>query len=362
MKPAVIAPIPDSAAPQPALAPRDSLGERFEEVLRELQEACKRGQIAVLAPTAQAAAQAAPESRGAGATGAAVRQALTGISTPHNSPEAPIAWLPEAAPQTAPKTGARVEAAAYAVESANPLTQTAPPDSAAPALRQPGDAILTSLENTKALDDNQARAVLQTTGSVVKQATPGAPQPSLPHGADSAAGAREKKAGQKEALAALGENLGMKAGAPSPAAPTPKDFLVCETRANDWVQKLSGAIERGSLHGSSKLRIELRPEHLGAIEIELTQGPEGLQIAIATQHAQTGKLLEEQMANLRQALAQSGIQLSQLDIHQQSAGRGWQNPHQSETWQPRSAAPKETPAEEINALQAVHTSEIDYRV
>lgn len=148
------------------------------------------------------------------------------------------------------------------------------------------------------------------------------------------------------------------------AAPSsPVETMVCDTRSDQWVDQLAAGIERASLQGGTKLHVELRPEHLGKIEMDLSRTPEGLRIAITTEHAQTGHLLEDQLGSLRQTLSENGIQLAQLDIRQQSAGqRGWQNPHQNEAWANQRAAHKETRAAEVAAVQVERDSEVDYRV
>jgi flagellar hook-length control protein FliK len=116
------------------------------------------------------------------------------------------------------------------------------------------------------------------------------------------------------------------------------------------------------LHGNTRLHVELRPEQLGGIDMDLSRTPEGLHIAITTEHAQTGQMLEEQLANLRQSLSQNGIQLAQLDIRQQSAGHGWHAPHQPETWTNGQPHAKDAPIEEIAPVPVERESAVDYRV
>jgi flagellar hook-length control protein FliK len=70
--------------------------------------------------------------------------------------------------------------------------------------------------------------------------------------------------------------------------------------------------------GPASVRLRLYPEELGRIDIRLTHTPSGLEVTLSADQANTARALESQLGQLRQSLAEAGLSLTSVDIHQGS--------------------------------------------
>lgn len=64
----------------------------------------------------------------------------------------------------------------------------------------------------------------------------------------------------------------------------------------------------------STLRVQLKPEVLGGIEIELTMTSEGINAQMRTNNQQVQALLNTELTQLMDSLRQRGVQINQLDV------------------------------------------------
>jgi flagellar hook-length control protein FliK len=92
------------------------------------------------------------------------------------------------------------------------------------------------------------------------------------------------------------------------------------------IRQLNGRLKSGP----TSMHLQLNPESLGAIEVEVVRDVQGVSVTFFAEQTSTGKLLETQLGQLRQSLADSGVQLSGLNIGQhshsgQEGGFGQQN-------------------------------------
>lgn len=83
-------------------------------------------------------------------------------------------------------------------------------------------------------------------------------------------------------------------------------------------ERLSAQIARGEW----SLRLQLSPAHLGAIDIRLQMRKGELNAVFGAAEAHTRDLLSDGMSQLRDSLAQSGLQLSQSDVQADARGSG----------------------------------------
>lgn len=83
-------------------------------------------------------------------------------------------------------------------------------------------------------------------------------------------------------------------------------------------ERLSAQIARGEW----SLRLQLSPAHLGAIDIRLQMRKGELNAVFGAAEAHTRDLLSDGMQQLRDSLAQSGLQLSQSDVQADARGAG----------------------------------------
>jgi flagellar hook-length control protein FliK len=103
---------------------------------------------------------------------------------------------------------------------------------------------------------------------------------------------------------------------------------MAEALPRQTINQMTEQIEMLIQQGRSSLRVQLSPEYLGRIDIRLIQNSHGMSVTVLTEQAETGKLLEAQLDQLRQTLQDAGIQLSHLNIGQQPQGskNPWQLP------------------------------------
>ena len=102
-----------------------------------------------------------------------------------------------------------------------------------------------------------------------------------------------------------------------------------EARDLSPTQQIVRNIEILVKEGQTSMRVKLYPESLGRIELQMVKTGDGVTVVLIPDLASTGKLLESQLGELRQALAGAGIALNDLNIGQKDqaqddeARRGW---------------------------------------
>jgi flagellar hook-length control protein FliK len=80
--------------------------------------------------------------------------------------------------------------------------------------------------------------------------------------------------------------------------------------------------------GVHEARLQLNPRDLGPIEVRLGISDGAAQISFSAQHAGTAAAVQQSLPQLREMLAQQGLQLGQADVSQREAGAGQQTPQQ----------------------------------
>jgi flagellar hook-length control protein FliK len=73
-------------------------------------------------------------------------------------------------------------------------------------------------------------------------------------------------------------------------------------------------IVRARLSDASEVRFQLKPPHLGRIQLTIDQGPEGLKVTVLTEQQAARDMLTAHAADLRAALQEQGIQLAKVDV------------------------------------------------
>ena len=120
--------------------------------------------------------------------------------------------------------------------------------------------------------------------------------------------------------------------------------------------------------GRSTMRLQLNPRELGAIDVHLVSGAQGVSVTVFAEHASTGRLLELQIDQLRQSLKEAGVQLSDLNISQQGqpgqqGGSSNRNPHSSQPYHRMTQLPEADTAARLRSERAAgYPNGIDYRV
>ncbi|WP_448505777.1 flagellar hook-length control protein FliK [Immundisolibacter sp.] len=81
--------------------------------------------------------------------------------------------------------------------------------------------------------------------------------------------------------------------------------------------------------GVREARLQLSPRELGPIEVRLGVSDGTAQVSFSAQHAGTAVAVQQSLPQLREMLAQQGLQLGQADVSQREAGAGQQTPQQA---------------------------------
>lgn len=99
-----------------------------------------------------------------------------------------------------------------------------------------------------------------------------------------------------------------------------------------WPQQLGQTLARlSSQGGAGEQQVELRlhPAELGSLGVTLKLGEHGAQAQFFSAHAQVRQALEQAIPQLREALAEQGIQLGDASVSDQGAQFGGQQPSDS---------------------------------
>jgi len=114
----------------------------------------------------------------------------------------------------------------------------------------------------------------------------------------------------------------------------------------------------------TQIHLQLKPQSLGGLKIELVQAEEGLHVQIQADAAPTAQLLNQHLNELKTALSQTGIQLSSLSVghddsnQQASQGQG----NQANPIRNREKQQMTNPEEHSLASLTGGTSLVEYRV
>jgi flagellar hook-length control protein FliK len=143
-----------------------------------------------------------------------------------------------------------------------------------------------------------------------------------------------------------------------------------EINADALRTQIAGPVETLWRTGESAMRLQLNPESLGRIELQVTSNAAGTQVRIITDLPVTGSLIERHIHELRDSLTQSGLNVSELSVNVGHSGtdahRGQAFAWQGRRWETVAAAPKlnEPVLAELNLppTRLIGGSHIDYRI
>jgi flagellar hook-length control protein FliK len=138
---------------------------------------------------------------------------------------------------------------------------------------------------------------------------------------------------------------------------------LAEAQTTNIIGQIARQMEKLTQTGRQTLRIQLYPHELGHIDLKITSTSQGVGVTMLADNPVTGKLLEGQMAQLRQNLTDAGIQIANMQIgtqsNQQPNQGTFQNPNQTPA---RYAAP--TVSSEVTGGEPARLIEslIDYKI
>ena len=114
-------------------------------------------------------------------------------------------------------------------------------------------------------------------------------------------------------------DLGKAMGAP-PEITNSEPARLAEARNLHLTQQVARQVEDMANSGLKTLRMQLYPEALGKLELQLTSQGGSLKVVILADLAATQQTLERHALDLQQALQQTGVNLTGLTIGQRGAG------------------------------------------
>jgi flagellar hook-length control protein FliK len=91
-----------------------------------------------------------------------------------------------------------------------------------------------------------------------------------------------------------------------------------------WTEAVVDRVMWLSSQNLKSAEIQLDPQDLGRLDVKISLNQEQTQIAFASPHAAVREALEGQMNRLRDMFAQQGMNLSEVNVSDQSLARGWQ--------------------------------------
>ena len=213
-----------------------------------------------------------------------------------------------------PQAGAQPDAAAPALESAQPIKGAVPGRGA-----RFSDVWVNAAQTPAELESTQP-----TQGAVPTQ-TPVAPRATTP-GARPAVKAEALEAPSAEKVAAEAAPQAQPV-APHPAATVTEAKVeparLAEVQPKDVIAQVQRAVEQIGEQKLETVKITLHPEELGRIELRVTHGADqGLQVSVRAEQPHTVALLERHLTELQSNLSASGLDVANIAI---SAGLGSQH-------------------------------------
>ncbi len=141
---------------------------------------------------------------------------------------------------------------------------------------------------------------------------------------------------------------------------------LAEAQTTEILRQISRQVAGTSGTGSQSIRIQLHPEDLGQIDLRISTSPLGTHVMLIPDQSSTGKLLETHIAELKQTLADAGVQMANVHVGQQSQQQSFHDAQygQNTARQNSGYTPTAHPGVEENpgARSLSRTSLVDYRI
>ncbi len=108
--------------------------------------------------------------------------------------------------------------------------------------------------------------------------------------------------------------------------PLPPANLFTSVPYKEVLQQITGKLQALTLQGKESISIQLRPEHLGRVAINLDLAHGIMKASIMVENEQVKQMLESNLAQLRETLELQGVRVTQMDISVQNPHRNLFNP------------------------------------
>ncbi|HEX2797412.1 MAG TPA: flagellar hook-length control protein FliK [Immundisolibacter sp.] len=179
-------------------------------------------------------------------------------------------------------------------------------------------------------------------GAAAEQPTASAMTPAVSAGLQVAMAAQEPGLANESApvgtlpgneLAAALQLAGRPGATAAPGGPPVELPMAASPGSPQFSQELGERLLWLVREGVHEARLQLNPRELGPIEVRVGVSDGAAQLSFSAQHAGTVAAVQQSLPQLREMLAQQGLQLGQADVSQQQAGAGQQTPQQGSSQQ-----------------------------
>lgn len=94
---------------------------------------------------------------------------------------------------------------------------------------------------------------------------------------------------------------------------------LAEAQTADMIGQITRQLDKLQQSGRTTFRLQLSPQDLGQIDLKITSTQHGIGVTILAENGATSKLLETQVAQLRQSLMDAGVQINNLHVGTQGS-------------------------------------------
>ena len=139
---------------------------------------------------------------------------------------------------------------------------------------------------------------------------------------------------------------------------------LADIRSRELINQVARHIDMSISQGRNSLRVQLFPEEMGRISLHLTNNANGLTITLIADQQATNQALAKQFDQLRQTLADAGIQFSELNIGQNGSFQQQADSQQPSHHSIRAPRPERRPYWKKSKAPILKESRgnIDYRI
>lgn len=341
---------------------------------RALQEAMEGAMANAMSEVTAASGQVKPQQTPQVGTAVEAGSVQAGVQ---------VAPLPEAAAADGLSVASQVVDATIPEgdEQAQPVTATfTPPPDTPPSSMELGAAASGHLLETDSAVDAEAAPRMQETRQqtvAAEDVSRANPQPA-PAEERREAGARtdqENNSQQSsrgtavgEAYAAVEQTTQATSTTGTQGAQALESARMAEAQEPQLASQISKAVLEMNRNGESILRLQLSPENLGTITLQVLKGSDGLRVWMSAELPATAALLESKQMDLQGALQVNGVQLAGLVIGQgaaqdQAANWGrWQFRKQASRSGGGLQSGDEPPGTEVPVRRVQSESMVDYLI
>lgn len=135
-------------------------------------------------------------------------------------------------------------------------------------------------------------------------------------------------------------------------------YDVQETQEPDVARQIDTQLAQALEKGESMVRIQLTPEHLGSVTVEISQSADGiLRVALSAHSAETRGLLERHAGDLQGMLSSRGQEV-QVDVQRQQESQQGQNQQHQQNYDGHNGHAQD--GQERRQQRREHTSPQDF--